>query len=95
MVEPSTALPPRVSVCTKLVRVLLVGFWMLVLANTRYSPLSLRVTSPVPSVNENAVLPEEFVTYAQIPDDPAQLDSAEITANREAWITAWDEVVLR
>jgi thiamine transport system substrate-binding protein len=46
-------------------------------------------------VNENAVLPEEFVIYAQIPDDPAQLDSAEITANREAWITAWDEVVLR
>ncbi len=46
-------------------------------------------------VNENAMLPEEFIAYAQIPDQPAQLDSAEITANREAWITAWDEVVLR
>ena len=46
-------------------------------------------------VNENAALPEEFSAYAQIPELPAQLDSAEITANREAWITAWDEVVLR
>jgi thiamine transport system substrate-binding protein len=46
-------------------------------------------------VNESAALPEEFVAYAQIPEQPAQLDSADITANREAWITAWDEVVLR
>ena len=46
-------------------------------------------------VNENAVLPEAFSAYAQIPEAPAQLDSADIAANREAWITAWDEVVLR
>ena len=46
-------------------------------------------------VNENAALPEEFGMYAQIPDQPAQLDPAVIAANREAWITAWDEVVLR
>lgn len=46
-------------------------------------------------VNENAALPEEFVMYAQIPEQPAQLDPAVIAAKREAWITAWDEVVLR
>jgi thiamine transport system substrate-binding protein len=46
-------------------------------------------------VNQNAVLPEEFVQYAQIPDQPAGLDPAEIAANREKWITAWTEAVLR
>lgn len=46
-------------------------------------------------VNQNATLPDEFVQYAQIPDQPAQLDPAEIAANREAWIQAWTETVLR
>ena len=45
-------------------------------------------------VNSNAVLPEVFATYAQIPDQPATLDTALIDANREAWINAWTEVVL-
>lgn len=46
-------------------------------------------------VNKNAGLPEEFVKYAQIPEQPARLDPAEIAANREKWIEAWIEVVLR
>jgi len=46
-------------------------------------------------VNENAALPDEFVKYAQIPDQPAQLDPTEIAANRESWIQAWTETVLR
>ncbi|MCD4674306.1 MAG: thiamine ABC transporter substrate-binding protein [Anaerolineaceae bacterium] len=46
-------------------------------------------------VNENAALPAEFVDYAQIPAQPAQLDPEMITANREKWIAAWDEIVLR
>jgi len=46
-------------------------------------------------VNEDAELPEAFSMYAQIPEDPAQLDPADIAANRENWISAWDEVVLR
>ncbi|MBU4226217.1 MAG: ABC transporter substrate-binding protein, partial [Chloroflexi bacterium] len=46
-------------------------------------------------VNKDAGLPEEFVKYAQIPEQPARLDPAEIAANREKWITAWTEVVLR
>lgn len=45
-------------------------------------------------VNSNAVLPEVFSAFAQIPDQPATLDSALIDANREAWINAWTEVVL-
>ena len=46
-------------------------------------------------VNPNAALPDEFVQYAQIPDQPAQLNPADIAANREKWIQAWTETVLR
>jgi thiamine transport system substrate-binding protein len=46
-------------------------------------------------VNQEAELPDEFVQYAQIPDQPAELDPAEIAANREFWITEWTETVLR
>ena len=46
-------------------------------------------------VNPIAALPDEFVQYAQIPDQPAQLDPAVIAANREVWIQAWTETVLR
>lgn len=46
-------------------------------------------------VNQNASLPDEFVQYAQIPDQPAELDPDEIAAKREQWIQAWTETVLR
>jgi thiamine transport system substrate-binding protein len=46
-------------------------------------------------VNQSASLPDEFVQYAQIPDQPAGLDPGEIAANREGWIAAWTETVLR
>ncbi|MBA4380327.1 MAG: thiamine ABC transporter substrate-binding protein [Anaerolinea sp.] len=46
-------------------------------------------------VNKDAGLPEEFMKYAQIPEQPARLDPAEIAANREKWISAWMETVLR
>jgi len=46
-------------------------------------------------VNPDAALPDEFVQYAQIPDQPAELDPAEIAANRERWIAKWTEVVLK
>ena len=45
-------------------------------------------------VNQNAALPEEFVKYAQIPDQPAELDPDRIAANREKWIAAWTETVI-
>jgi thiamine transport system substrate-binding protein len=46
-------------------------------------------------VNPDAKLPDEFVQYAQIPEQPAELDPAEIAANRERWIAEWTETVLR
>ena len=46
-------------------------------------------------VNSGAALPEVFVLYAQIPDQPASLDPDLIAENREKWIQDWDETVLR
>jgi len=46
-------------------------------------------------VNENADLPEEFVQFAQVAAEPATVPPEEIDANREAWIDAWTDVVLR
>lgn len=45
--------------------------------------------------NENATLPELFTQFGQIPAAPAVIDPAEIEANREAWIEAWTDVMLR
>ena len=46
-------------------------------------------------VNSQAQLPEVFANNVQIPAKPATLDPAQIDANREAWINAWTEVVLK
>ncbi len=46
-------------------------------------------------VNPDATLPDAFVKYAQIPDQPAQLDPATIAANRDKWIQAWTATVLQ
>ncbi len=46
-------------------------------------------------VNPKAQLPEAFVKYAQIPSQPARLDPAQIAANREKWIQAWSELMLK
>ena len=46
-------------------------------------------------VNPDAVLDPAFVDYLAIPDKPILLDPAEIAENRERWIEAWTEVVLR
>jgi len=45
--------------------------------------------------NENAALPEVFAEFAAIPDLPAEVDFAAIEANREAWVEAWAEIMLR
>lgn len=44
-------------------------------------------------VNPSAALPEAFAEYAQAPSQPASLDPALITTNRDAWIQAWAEVM--
>ena len=45
--------------------------------------------------NENAGLPEVFVEFAVVPEDPITIDYEAIEANREAWIEAWTETVLQ
>ncbi|MFO7323346.1 MAG: thiamine ABC transporter substrate-binding protein [Chloroflexota bacterium] len=46
-------------------------------------------------VNAEAELPEVFLEYAEIPDEVIEMDVADIDANRETWIQAWTETVLR
>jgi len=46
-------------------------------------------------VNSDAVLPETFTKYAQIPPQPATLAPAVIAAKRDEWIQAWTDVVLK
>jgi thiamine transport system substrate-binding protein len=46
-------------------------------------------------VNPQATLPDEFVKYAQVPQQPASLSPDEIAAKRDAWIQAWSDTVLR
>jgi thiamine transport system substrate-binding protein len=43
----------------------------------------------------DAQLPELFEQFAEIPAEPAEMDAAAIEANREQWIEAWTNVVLR
>lgn len=46
-------------------------------------------------VNPNAQLPDEFTRFVVIPAETAQVDPQAIEQNREAWIQAWSETVLR
>lgn len=46
-------------------------------------------------VNPDAELPEVFIDYADIAAQPALMDVDKIEANRQEWIEAWTEVVLR
>ena len=45
--------------------------------------------------NEQAALPDEFVEWTQVPQETAVLSPDMIDANRDRWIEAWTEVVLR
>lgn len=63
--------------------------------------LSARFQEEIPSymfvfpVNENADLPEAFVEYAEIPEEPATVPPEQIDAQREEWIALWTDAVLR
>jgi thiamine transport system substrate-binding protein len=46
-------------------------------------------------VNPNAELDPTFIQFLAVPDEPAFLSPADIAANREAWIEAWTETVIR
>ena len=39
--------------------------------------------------------PAEFATYATVVADPLTVAPADIAANREAWVDAWTDLVLR
>jgi thiamine transport system substrate-binding protein len=44
-------------------------------------------------VNKNAKLPDVFVKFAQVAENPAALSYSEIATNRDAWIEAWTEAM--
>ncbi len=46
-------------------------------------------------LNKNATLPASFADFASPPENAVALDTATIEANREAWIAAWTEIMLR
>jgi thiamine transport system substrate-binding protein len=46
-------------------------------------------------VNPEAVLPEVYVKYNQVPESTGSLDPQLIAENRDAWIQAWTDTVLR
>lgn len=46
-------------------------------------------------VNPDAVLPEVYVTYNQVPESTGSLDTQLIAEKRDAWIQAWMDTVLR
>jgi thiamine transport system substrate-binding protein len=45
--------------------------------------------------NREAVLPDVFTKWADVADEPAFVSPEDIEANRESWIEAWTEAVLR
>jgi thiamine transport system substrate-binding protein len=45
-------------------------------------------------VNPDAKLPESFVKYAQVPEQPATMSPADIAANRDKWIADWTAAML-
>ncbi|MCB0043711.1 MAG: thiamine ABC transporter substrate-binding protein, partial [Caldilinea sp.] len=54
-------------------------------------PLQMFVYPVLP----DATLPDLFTRFAEVPADPVTVDPAAIDANREQWIEAWTNVVLR
>lgn len=46
-------------------------------------------------VNPAAALPDAFLKYAQIPEQPAALPPDVIAEKRDAWIKAWADVVMK
>ncbi|MDH4104172.1 MAG: thiamine ABC transporter substrate-binding protein, partial [Thermoleophilia bacterium] len=63
--------------------------------------LSTRFQEDVPlsmfvfPVNRAATLPPEFVKFAIVPESPLDLPPEQIEANRDDWIRAWTDIVVR
>jgi thiamine transport system substrate-binding protein len=65
--------------------------WMLSIAFQEDMTLQMFVYP----VNAAAQLPDAFVKYAEQPAAPASIEPSVIASQRDGWIAAWDEVVLR
>ncbi len=46
-------------------------------------------------VMPGATVPEDWASFAPQPSDPYEVSPAEITANREQWLTDWTDVITR
>ncbi|HSB02830.1 MAG TPA: extracellular solute-binding protein, partial [Anaerolineales bacterium] len=46
-------------------------------------------------VNPTVALPEAFTKYAQAPQQTATIPPEDIAANRDKWIQAWTDVVMK
>ncbi len=46
-------------------------------------------------VNKDAVLPEQFTNYSQVPKEPATISADRIDQNREKWIQDWSSQILK
>jgi thiamine transport system substrate-binding protein len=63
--------------------------------------LSRRFQADVPGsmfvypVRQGVPLPQAFVKHAIVPEDPLALPAAEIDANRDRWLAAWTDIVVR
>ena len=63
--------------------------------------LSRRFQADVPGsmfvypVRAGVPLPEAFAKHALVPEDPLSLPAAEIDANRDRWLAAWTDIVVR
>ena len=45
--------------------------------------------------SQTAALPEAFVNFARLAEDPYQLPPADIEAHRNEWTERWTQIVLR
>ncbi|HKZ84511.1 MAG TPA: thiamine ABC transporter substrate-binding protein [Anaerolineae bacterium] len=68
--------------------------WIDFMLGVRYQG-DLPLNQFVYPVNPQAELPEVFVKYSQIAQEPANLPPEAIAANRDRWIEEWTETVLR
>jgi thiamine transport system substrate-binding protein len=46
-------------------------------------------------INPEAQLPQEFVEFSVVPEETSRIDPQLIEDNREAWLQAWTDTVLR
>ncbi len=62
--------------------------------------LSITVQEDIPlsmfvfPANAEAVLPDLFVQYTEMPENPLTMNPEDIEAHRDRWIAEWTDIVL-